>query len=109
VAKSISTGITNDSRAVAPGLAGSNGHSITLNEIRLRAYGKWRAAGMPDGDSLRFWLEAEQELLQEKEIRLAPAASAADLPEKQNGRMDYSKGGIKVLSEVTSVLSGANS
>jgi hypothetical protein len=32
----------------------------------LRAYGKWEAAGKPDGDGTRFWLEAEQELLQGK-------------------------------------------
>ena len=40
--------------------------SITLDEIRLRAYVKWEAAGKPDGDSSRFWLEAEEELLQGK-------------------------------------------
>jgi hypothetical protein len=32
------------------------------NDIRDRAYEKWVAAGMPPGDSGRFWLEAEQEL-----------------------------------------------
>jgi Protein of unknown function (DUF2934) len=39
---------------------------ITLDDIRIRAYSKWLAAGSPDGDSSRFWLEAEQELLQSK-------------------------------------------
>ncbi len=34
----------------------------THDEIRARAYQKWEAAGRPDGDSLIFWLEAEQEL-----------------------------------------------
>jgi hypothetical protein len=31
--------------------------------IRLRAYQKWESAGMPGGDGLNFWLEAEQDLL----------------------------------------------
>jgi Protein of unknown function (DUF2934) len=33
-----------------------------LNDIGDLAYDKWVAAGMPPGDSVRFWLEAEQEL-----------------------------------------------
>lgn len=32
--------------------------------IRQRAYEKWENAGRPDGDGLRFWLEAERELRQ---------------------------------------------
>jgi hypothetical protein len=35
---------------------------ITLQDIRVRAYAKWEAAGRPNGDSSRFWLEAEEEL-----------------------------------------------
>src|SRR5262245_40343494 len=31
-------------------------------EIRVRAYQKWQAAGCPDGDGTKFWLEAEREL-----------------------------------------------
>jgi hypothetical protein len=38
--------------------------SLTLNAIHHRAYRKWEAAGMPEGDCVRFWLEAEQELRQ---------------------------------------------
>jgi hypothetical protein len=34
----------------------------TQDEIRTRAYQKWEAAGRPDGESVLFWLEAEQEL-----------------------------------------------
>lgn len=34
--------------------------------IRLQAYRKWEACGKPIGDSLRFWLEAERELVQGK-------------------------------------------
>jgi hypothetical protein len=40
--------------------------AITLDDIRLRAYSKWEAAGKPDGDGSRFWLAAEEELLNEK-------------------------------------------
>jgi hypothetical protein len=39
-----------------------------LNDIWRLARHKWEAAGKPDGDSSRFWLEAEQELLQEEGI-----------------------------------------
>ena len=31
--------------------------------IRHRAYLRWESAGMPDGDGVNIWLEAEQELL----------------------------------------------
>jgi hypothetical protein len=37
--------------------------AVYLNDIRSRAYQKWRAAGGPGGDCTRFWEEAEQELL----------------------------------------------
>jgi hypothetical protein len=40
---------------------------IYLDEIQRRAYRKWQAAGRPGGDCTRFWLEAEQELLQTRE------------------------------------------
>ena len=30
-------------------------------QVRESAYFKWKAAGCPEGDSLRFWLEAELE------------------------------------------------
>jgi Protein of unknown function (DUF2934) len=35
---------------------------VSKDDIRLRAYQKWQAAGMPTGDGVRFWLEAEREL-----------------------------------------------
>jgi len=49
-----------------PCRAGRTGkvQSLTLNDIRLLASLKWQAAGKPDGDGTRFWLEAEEELLQ---------------------------------------------
>jgi Protein of unknown function (DUF2934) len=39
-----------------------NGRMVSANDIRLCAYRKWENAGMPTGDGLQFWLEAEQEL-----------------------------------------------
>jgi hypothetical protein len=38
----------------------------SANQIQLRAYLKWEAAGRPPGDGFKFWLEAEQELLERK-------------------------------------------
>jgi hypothetical protein len=38
--------------------------SVSEETIRIRARQKWEAAGKPDGDDLRFWLAAEQEILQ---------------------------------------------
>ena len=40
------------------------GQPVTEDDIRLRAYRNWEAAGRPDGDGVGFWLEAEQELRQ---------------------------------------------
>ena len=31
--------------------------------VRVGAYFRWDAAGRPGGDGVRFWLEAEQELI----------------------------------------------
>jgi hypothetical protein len=31
--------------------------------VRIGAYFRWDAAGRPGGDGVRFWLEAEQELI----------------------------------------------
>lgn len=39
---------------------------LTMEEIRLRAYQRWQAAGKPNGDATKFWLQAEQELLQSR-------------------------------------------
>lgn len=36
-------------------------------EIERRAYFKWREAGCPDGQGDRFWLEAEREVLEERQ------------------------------------------
>jgi hypothetical protein len=37
---------------------------MSTDEIRLRAYLRWEAAGKPSGDGVKFWLEAEQAFLQ---------------------------------------------
>ena len=34
--------------------------------VQLCAHQKWEAAGRPNGDGVKFWLEAERELLQTK-------------------------------------------
>ena len=39
--------------------------SISVEDIRHCAYRKWESAGRPSGDGTRFWLEAEQELVEE--------------------------------------------
>jgi hypothetical protein len=50
-----------------PAAAVGNGeHAVSaapVEEIRLRAYARWEHAGKPAGDGVKFWLEAEQELL----------------------------------------------
>ena len=51
----------------APTAVGSddNDHDgvlIAADDIRLSAYRKWENAGMPTGDGLQFWLQAEHEL-----------------------------------------------
>jgi Protein of unknown function (DUF2934) len=49
--------------AAEPVPGSSNGTHLPEEEVRLRAYQKWEAAGRPDGDGVGYWLEAEQELL----------------------------------------------
>lgn len=46
------------------GATTGNGKSVSSDDIRLRAYQKWEAAGRPGGDGINFWVEAERELLQ---------------------------------------------
>jgi hypothetical protein len=48
------------------GTPDQNGKPITEEAVQVRAYQKWESAGKPAGDGLRFWLEAERELLQAK-------------------------------------------
>ena len=53
---------------VASGSAGQTqaGKSVSEEAIRLRAHQNWEAAGKPDGDGVRFWWEAEREILHGK-------------------------------------------
>jgi hypothetical protein len=44
----------------------SSGVSVSHQEIQMRAYYKWEAMGKPIGKDLKFWLEAQRELLQGK-------------------------------------------
>jgi hypothetical protein len=39
-----------------------HGKVASREEIGLRAYLKWEAAGRPEGDGVGFWLDAETEL-----------------------------------------------
>jgi hypothetical protein len=41
-----------------------NSPAASQETIRHCAYLKWLDAGMPDGDGVNFWLEAEEELTQ---------------------------------------------
>jgi hypothetical protein len=50
--------------AFASSAPASNGSIVFPEEIRVRAYQKWEAAGRPGGDGVPFWLEAERELLE---------------------------------------------
>ena len=50
------------SRSPEPAL----GRSATHQEIQDRAYQKWEAKGKPIGMDLKFWLEAQRELLRRK-------------------------------------------
>jgi len=42
------------------------GGGASEDEVRRRAYLRWEAAGRPEGNGTCFWLEAEEELRQEK-------------------------------------------
>ena len=44
----------------------AKGRLVSAEEIRLRAYLKWEAAGRPAGDGSNFWLEAERELVRDE-------------------------------------------
>ncbi len=49
---------------VAPASAGCR--APAAEEIRVRAYLRWEAAGRPPGDGSNFWVEAEQEMTRKK-------------------------------------------
>jgi hypothetical protein len=41
--------------------------SISEQEVRIRAYSLWDAAGRPDGRSEEFWEQAYQQLIAERQ------------------------------------------
>jgi hypothetical protein len=49
-----------------PRIAHARSKSVSQQEIQLRAYEKWEAVGKPIGKDLKFWLEAQHELLRGK-------------------------------------------
>jgi hypothetical protein len=51
---------------------------VCLNEIWRLARQKWETAGRPDGDSSRFWQQAEQELLLAKGVKLGENIEGVD-------------------------------
>lgn len=53
---------TKTQTAVTSGDMDPNAPPVSAEDIRFRAYRKWEIAGKPTGNSVRFWLEAEQEL-----------------------------------------------
>jgi hypothetical protein len=55
---------TAEAGAAGRGDHAGNRKSVPAEEIRLRAYQIWEAAGRPGGDGVNFWLEAERELSQ---------------------------------------------
>jgi len=57
------------SKSKAPVASGPNdqiktARFVSEETIRIRARQKWEAAGKPNGEDLRFWFEAEREILQ---------------------------------------------
>lgn len=60
-----SAGRPGQARAAAPRASATpdrDGQPTVEEAIRLGAYLKWEAAGMPGGDGVKFWLEAEKEI-----------------------------------------------
>lgn len=43
--------------------------NLSEEDIRIRAYELWRAAGEPSGEMDAFWYEAEKQLLAERSQR----------------------------------------
>jgi hypothetical protein len=63
VAKPTTVISTGDAVGITDAAPHHNGQATSQNDIRLRAYQKWEAAGKPECDGTEFWLEAERELL----------------------------------------------
>ncbi|HEY3969520.1 MAG TPA: DUF2934 domain-containing protein [Planctomycetaceae bacterium] len=66
LAKPAETALTTRSKTTilsGPAIPPHHGPAAIEDTIRHRAYLKWVTRGMPEGDGVDFWLEAEQELL----------------------------------------------
>ena len=68
LAKPASTNRTARSKAGVSGLGHQTRTGIRASEAAIwrRAYQMWEAAGHPAGDGVRFWWEAEREIMQGK-------------------------------------------
>jgi hypothetical protein len=51
---------------------------LRRDEVARRALQLWRAAGRPTGRDLEYWLQAEVELLSERQYRGSNRAGAVD-------------------------------
>jgi hypothetical protein len=60
------TSVPQPSVASASGSPVQKSKPLSEEAIRFRDYLKWEGAGKPLGQEVRFWLEAERELLQAK-------------------------------------------
>ncbi|MET3997836.1 MULTISPECIES: DUF2934 domain-containing protein [Bradyrhizobium] len=63
--------------------------NLSQEDIRIRAYELWRAAGEPNGDMEAFWFEAEKQLLAERsQADELPPGMTDNLPVyEQSGRV----------------------
>jgi len=52
--------------ASVPSALAPNGKAVSEEAVRLFAYQKWEEAGKPNGNGVKFWLEAEEELSKAK-------------------------------------------
>jgi Protein of unknown function (DUF2934) len=75
--------------AVPSGNNDHNGKLVSDVDIRLCAYRKWEAAGKPAGDGIRFWLEAEQELVDGKNEKFVQGSGWHG--HRENERLDTEK------------------
>lgn len=66
-----SPGKTTTTTTGAAVASGDKDHNwVSTEAIRLCAYQKWESAGKPTGDGVQFWLEAEQELMEGKDVKV---------------------------------------
>jgi len=59
-----------------PGDQARYGKSVSEGTIRLHAFWNWMLAGKPEGQDLKFWLEAERQLLPSESPKTGAATEA---------------------------------